>query len=199
MKLLIVTQAVDTEDPILGFFVRWIEEFAKHVGRIEVICLKEGKHDLPVNVRVHSLGKEKKPPRLWRRLVYTFRFLSLIWKLRHDYDVVFVHMNVEYVILGAIFWRLLGKKVGLWYLHKSVTLRLRIAVFLTHYVFTGSQESLRLQTPKMRILGQGIDMELFSSVPRKVPEVFTVLFVGRLSPVKDVETVIAAASLLRKR
>jgi len=23
MKLLIVTQAVDTEDPVLGFFVRW--------------------------------------------------------------------------------------------------------------------------------------------------------------------------------
>ena len=31
MKLLIVTQAVDTEDPVLGFFVRWIEELGKHV------------------------------------------------------------------------------------------------------------------------------------------------------------------------
>ena len=39
-KLLIVTQAVDTEEPALGFFVRWIEELAKRVESVEVICLK---------------------------------------------------------------------------------------------------------------------------------------------------------------
>ena len=58
MKLLITTQAVDTDDPVLGFFVRWIEEFAKHAERVEVVCLREGKHGLPPNVRVHSLGKK---------------------------------------------------------------------------------------------------------------------------------------------
>jgi len=58
MKLLVVTQVVDTEDPVLGFFVRWVEELAKHVESVEVICLREGKHMLPVNVHVHSLGKE---------------------------------------------------------------------------------------------------------------------------------------------
>ena len=59
MKLLIVTQIVDKNDPILGFFHRWIEEFAKHVEHIEVICLKEGKHKLPSNVHIHSIGKEQ--------------------------------------------------------------------------------------------------------------------------------------------
>ena len=59
MRLLIVTQAVASEDSVLGFFVRWIEEFAKHCERIEIICLKEGKHRLPANVCVYSLGKEK--------------------------------------------------------------------------------------------------------------------------------------------
>lgn len=195
MKLLIVTQVVDTEDPVLGFFVRWIEEFAKHYERIEVICLKEGKYHLPANVRVHSLGKEHGVS----RVKYIFNFYKYIWNLRHEYDAVFVHMNVEYVILGGILWRLLGKKVGLWYLHKSVTLRLRTAVFLTQYVFTGSPQSLRLQTPKVYILGQGIDMAVFSSIPREEPEVFTALFVGRLSPIKGVEMLIEAAALLRKR
>ena len=195
MKLLIITQVVDERNPVLGFFVRWITEFAKQCEHVEVICLWEGRHRLPENVKVHSLGKERGVS----RVKYILNFYRYIWKLRRSYDFVFVHMNVEYVVLGGIFWRLLGKKVGLWYLHKSVTLRLRAAVLLAHYVFTGSQQSLRLRTIKKHIMGQGIDMELFSTLPRKVPEVFTALFVGRLSPIKSVETLIEAAALLRKR
>lgn len=59
MKLLIVTQVMDTEHPILGFFVRWVEEFAKHCEQVHVVCLEAGKHSLPANVTVHSLGKER--------------------------------------------------------------------------------------------------------------------------------------------
>lgn len=159
MKLLIVTQAVDTEDPVLGFFVRWIEEFAKHIERIEVICLKEGKHSLPANVRVHSLGKERGAA---SRAAYTFRFLSLAWRFRRDYDAVFVHMNPEYVVLGGLFWRLWGKKIALWYTHKSVNIKLRIAVFFSHIVFTASKESFRLRTKKLHVMGHGIDTDFFS-------------------------------------
>ena len=120
MKLLIVTQTVDIKDPVLGFFVRWIEEFAKHVEHIEIICLKEGQYTLPSNVRVHSLGKEKNLPLFVRRILYAVRFKFFVWRLRHDYDAVFVHMNPEYVVLGGLFWRLLGKKISLWYTHKSI-------------------------------------------------------------------------------
>ena len=85
MRLLIVTQTVDSGDPILGFFHRWIEEFAKHTERIEVICLREGFHALPANVRVHSLGKERGAA---GRATYALHFLSLVWRLRHDYDAL---------------------------------------------------------------------------------------------------------------
>ncbi len=40
-RILIVTQTVDTQDPVLGFFVRWIEEFAKHAEELTVICLEK--------------------------------------------------------------------------------------------------------------------------------------------------------------
>ena len=70
MKLLIVTQKVDKNDPILGFFHRWIEEFARHVEFVTVICLGVGEYSLPVNVKVLSLGKEKKKS----RLKYIFMF-----------------------------------------------------------------------------------------------------------------------------
>ena len=58
MRLLICTQAIDKNDPILGFFHRWVIEFAKHFEHISVICLREGTHTLPENVSVYSLGKE---------------------------------------------------------------------------------------------------------------------------------------------
>ena len=116
MKLFVVTQAVDSEDPVLGFFVRWVAELAKHFERIEVVCLKEGEHDLPKNVRVHSLGKpssakatEGTGAQLVLRFRYAVRFKLLAWRLRREYDAVFVHMNQEYVLLAGWLWKLLGK------------------------------------------------------------------------------------------
>ena len=58
MKLLIITQKVDRNDPILGFFHRWLEEFAKNCEQVTVICLYKREYNLPGNVKVLSLGKE---------------------------------------------------------------------------------------------------------------------------------------------
>src|SRR3989344_2582413 len=99
MRLLICTQAVDKDDRVLGFFHTWLIEFAKHFKQITIICLKEGAHTLPNNVLVYSLGKEKGHPPHLSKLVYAWRFVRLAWKLRKNYDAVFVHMNQEYVLL----------------------------------------------------------------------------------------------------
>ena len=121
MRLLVLTQKVDKNDSILGFFHRWIEEFAKHSEHVIVVTLEEGKHDLPKNVSVYSLGKEKGASKV--KILFTFYLL--VFNLRHRYDAVFVHMNPEYVVLGGLLWRLLGKRVSLWYTHKRVGLKLR--------------------------------------------------------------------------
>lgn len=180
MRLLIITQVVDTGDSYLGFFARWIEEFAKHAERVEVICLKEGKHSLPGNVRVHSLGKEHGAS----HITYVFNFYRYIWSLRHDYDAVFVHMNPEYVVLGGIVWKALHKRIALWYMHKTVNLMLRLAEHGADIVFTGSKESFRLPSRKVRVMGHGIDTEFFMPDPR-VQRGDWYLSVGRLMPSKD--------------
>ncbi len=192
-RLLIITQSVDLNNPILGFFHRWIEEFAKHCQHVTVICLEKGKYDLPVNVRVLSLGKEQKKS----RLQYVSRFYSYLFKYRKEYDAVFVHMNPEYVILGGALWRLWNKKSVLWYTHKAVSAKLRFAVMLINKALTASAESFRLPTKKLRIVGHGIDTVFFSpDLNIKRGEWW--LSVGRLMPSKRHDVAIREAAQSHK-
>ncbi len=191
MRLLICTQKVDRDDPILGFFHGWIIEFTKHFDSVIVVCLEEGKHELPANVRVLSLGKEKVKRQKAKgkiasqkskfeadtfqapssqllassfsdRLRYAARFISIICRERNNYDAVFVHMNQIYVILGGLLWKAWNKKIGLWYTHRAVHLQLRLAACLSDEIFTAAPESFGLKTKKLHIIGHGIDVESFA-------------------------------------
>jgi len=191
MKLLIVTQMVDENDPILGFFCPWIQEFAKHCSKITVIALSVGKHHMPSNVSVHSLGKDKG----YGRFTYTVRFYKYIWSMRNKYDVVFVHMNPEYICMAGIMWRILGKRIALWYTHKSVTPKLRIAEFLSNIIFTASQESFRLQSKKVHVVGHGIDTNFFTP-NENINRDNWLLSVGRLTQSKRHDLAIHVAALV---
>ncbi len=196
MKLLIVTQVVDSEHPALGFFTRWIEEFARQCDSVEVLCLARGAYHFPPSVRVASLGKDEGKPkavwlwRLWRESV----------RRRHAYDAVLVHMNPEYVVYAGLLWRLLGKRVVLWYTHKSVSRALRFAARVVHAIATASPESLRLQTPKKCVVGHGIDTRALTPLPpRPAAPPFSLIAVGRVAPVKRYEFLLRVCALLTAR
>lgn len=199
MKLLVVTQVVDKDHPILGFFWTWLISFARAFEKVTVICLLRGPTaDLlskEHNVEVLSLGKEEGVP----RAEYLRRFRKYIRERRGEYDCVFVHMNPEYVILGGTEWRRWGKKIIFWYTHGAVTLRLRAAVLLSHATFTATRKSCRVRSGKVRVVGHGIDTEYFCP-PRKrmVSETLKFITVGRISPVKDYETMIRALGRVKE-
>jgi hypothetical protein len=73
-NLLVVCQKVDEDDDLLGFFVGWIREFAKNFEKVFVITLAKGKYDLPSNVEVYSLGKERGDS----KFVQLFRFYKYL-------------------------------------------------------------------------------------------------------------------------
>jgi len=58
MNLLIITQKIDEEDSVLGFFVRWVEEFAKRCVQVTVACLEKCAYHLPSNAKMLYLGKD---------------------------------------------------------------------------------------------------------------------------------------------
>ncbi len=194
-RLLICTQSVDADDPILGFFLRWIHVIASQVDEVVVICLRTGNYRVPSNVTVYSLGKEQGKGRFY----HIFQFYRFIIAKRTGYDHVFVHMNPEYVILGGWLWRWWGKKVLLWYTHKAVNLRLRLAEKLTTTIFTASRESFRLSSKKVVVVGHGIDMAAALPMMPRVGGRLSLLWVGRISPVKDLETAILACHILRNK
>lgn len=195
MKLLIITQVMDKEHPILGFFHRWVEEFAAHCEHVSVICLQSGEYSFPENVKVYSLGKEEGKG----RLTYLYRFYKFIWKLRHEYDQVFVHMNQQYVILGAPLWRSQGKKVGLWYAHGAVTNSLKLSLKLSNFVFTSTEQGMSISSAKRIIVGQGIDFEIFKNTQKKKNDILQLITVGRVSQSKNIETLLTACSILKEK
>lgn len=170
MKLLLCTQVVDKNDPVLGFFVRWIEEFKKHC-EVEVISLKD-------------LGSGGRIARAWR-------LLSLVWG--GEYDAVFVHMNPEYLVAAGWLWKLRGTKTALWYTHKSVDLKLWIAERFADVILTASKESFRLRSNKVRVMGHGIDTDFFCPDPGVVRGGH-LLSVGRLMKSKRHDLAIEAAA-----
>jgi glycosyltransferase involved in cell wall biosynthesis len=180
MRLLICTQAIDKDDANLGFFHRWVEEFALHCEFIYIICLREGKHSLPDNVRIYSLGKEEGTSRLIRLR----RFYKYIRAFKDDYDGVFVHMNPEYVVMGGFLWHRWGKKIALWYTHKNVDTKLRVAMRFVDRVFTASKESFRLASNKVVVMGHGIDTGVFKPNMRESSIETRIITAGRIAPSK---------------
>ncbi len=193
MKILVITQTVDIHNTTLGFFTRWIEEFGTRFDEVKVICLFEGAHSRPSNITVHSLGKEilveerSQKLEVRKRIHYIIKFYQYIWKYRNEYDTVFVHMNQEYVVLGGLLWKILGKKVFFWRNHPYGNIWTRIAVSFSDRVFCTAAESFTARYRKTRIMPAGVDTKIFRYFNLVKRDPGSLLVFGRIAPVKRVE------------
>jgi len=195
MRLLVITQKIDVGDDMLGFFHSWVEMLSNRYEKVEVICLQEGKHSLPANVKVYSLGKEKG----FSKLRYILNFYKYLWRLRSEYDAVFVHMNQEYVVLGWPLWKALGRKVYFWRNHPIGGLSTKLAVFFSDVVFCTSPFAYVAPYKKTVLMPVGIDTDQFAMPEESQSRKKAVLFLGRIAPIKKPEVLIEATSLLKDR
>lgn len=197
LRLLMVTQAVDLDHPILGFTHTWVNALARRVDELHVVTLVAGRHNLADNVVLHAYG----PPaashsRLSRFWFYNRCFAQLILG-DQQVDAVFVHMIPRWVILALPYTKLRQVPVVLWYAHGAVSRQLRLAHRLADRVVTSSPESYPLRDEdRVVTVGQGIDTKHFRPAVRQPDSLFRVLSVGRLSPVKQHESLIEAAHIL---
>jgi glycosyltransferase involved in cell wall biosynthesis len=109
-------------------------------------------------------------------------------------------MNPEYIDAAGCLWRLLGKRVVLWYAHKSTPWTLRFAMPFIDIVATASSESFRIDSPKVRITGHGIDLGRVSSTRTPSTDgTIRLISTSRIAPVKHVDVLIKAFLELKRR
>ncbi len=184
MRLLWLNLATDLDDPVLGFTTSWIREIAKFVDSIQVITMRLGRAELPENVQIYSVGKEKsfsEPRRIWEFYRHVLRILR-----QEPVDVCFSHMIPIFTVLGYLPLKLHGVPMITWYAHRQRTLILRVAHYLSDRMVSINENSYPYRGRKLRTLGHGIDTELFkptTTISATHPPL--ILFVGRLSPIKD--------------
>lgn len=180
--VLVALQAVDEDDPLNGFLVRWLMAFADRVPSVTVMALRVGRHTLPPNIRVIPFRPKGSRSRM--RVIWTL--LSVVWRHRRAYDAVFVRQDAQYVVFAGWLWRLLGKRVVFWFTHyRARTAWFWLAAGMSHEMVTAVPESNPVSSALK--VGHHIDTDLFTDTGRTTSrEPLRVLIFGRVSPVKRV-------------
>jgi glycosyltransferase involved in cell wall biosynthesis len=193
MNLLVFNLVMDTLHPVLGFTTDWVNELASRVDRVEVVTMQAGRIEVRSNVRVTSVGRElgySKPRR-------TFEFYRVLDGVLREtrIDACFAHMMP---LFCAMSWPVLRSRVPrvLWYAHRQVSPTLRLATLAADRVVSASPSSFRIATPKLRIVGHGIDTKRFRPDPRPRSGPFRLLTAGRISKIKRVELLLSAIERL---
>lgn len=182
-------------DDILGFIHGWVEKLSRKLDKLYVVCLSKGEHHLPQNIEIFSLGKERgysKLRQLWRLEKFLFKKLP-------EVDGVFAHMCPIYAVASIPLAKIFRKKIVLWYAHYKDSFLLKLASLGVDQVVTSIKGACKIKTKTVKALGQGIDTERFKPDTQKNAPEIKLLFLGRVTPVKNLEILIEALSLLEKR
>jgi glycosyltransferase involved in cell wall biosynthesis len=197
-----LVQKIDLDDPILGFTHSWIERLAQRVERLYCIGLMVGRHDLDESgVKVFSLGKER-DYRLFPDLQYLFNLYRVLGEIERDggVDILFSHMAPVFAIAAAPYARWRRVPLVQWYAHPTVNWRLKLAHLFCTRIVTSLPTAYLYKHDKVSVVGQGIGTDFFSpDGGRKEERMPVILCVGRISPAKELETLLHASARLRKR
>ncbi len=199
-RLLVCTQEMNKKSSTLGFMHAWATKLSAKYDSVIVICLYSGEYNLPENVKVISLGKEHLGNKRFAKLKYALNFYKGIFSERNNYDKVFVHMNDEYVVLGGIFWKLLGKKVVLWSNHHYGTwIRVLGTKFVDKVFYTSkfSYTADKSKFPQGMQMPVGVDVESLNTKEEFVVPNNSILSLGRLDPSKKPEIILKALKKLQ--
>lgn len=147
MKLLVITEKLDQSDESALYFEGMLRDLAARCT-LTVMVLENRSHALPKEANVVSLGKERGVSRVG----YLLNFYRFVFGHAGAYDAVLVHRNPVYVVLGGVFWRLMGKRVTLWYNHAYRDWQLSLAAALANRIISPSSSGFPFKTKKLRVV-----------------------------------------------
>jgi glycosyltransferase involved in cell wall biosynthesis len=186
MKLVVVTQRVDPDDPALGATVPMLRALAGRVDELVVLTLAARDAGLPPNVRVRSIAAPNQALR-------GARFArALAPELRSRDFAVLAHMSPIYAVLAAPLVRPLRRPLLLWFTHWRASRLLRLAERVSTRVLTVDRLSFPFESAKVTPIGHGIDVAALPCV-EQADGPLRLLALGRTSPAKGLDAIVAAS------
>lgn len=197
MNLLMFNLKLDVNDPPLSFTNDWVNEFAKHVDHLYLITMEKGVYEVPDNVQVFTVGLGKGVPK-WKKTANFYRHLFGILR-KNKIDGCFSHMQPIFSILAGPILNILNIPLVTWYAHPKINLTLKLAHFFSNHTVASLYSAYPYKKNKLTVIGQGIDTQLFQKIPMERPAKTThLLYSGRISSIKNIETLVKAVALLKK-
>jgi len=162
-----------------------------------VLTPRRGRADLPPGVTVHPFGS--RPPLQVARA--SARFYARLARVVRGVDLAFVAQGGHYPAL-LLPWKLVSRRpVYQWKAMPHISARMRFyARYCDDLVFTATPGSFPLAGDSVRVVGHGIDTELFAAPHPGAPAPGRDLVtVTRIAPVKRLEEMIRAVAEVRRR
>lgn len=195
LRVVYVCKAVDEADPCLANQVRWIRALAARddVEQVTVLTPYHGRASLPGNVTVRPFGA--RPPLRFLRVVGRF---NLALARGPAADIYFVSQGGPYPVL-LLPWKLAtGRPLYQWKAMPHISARMRFyARFCDDLVFTATPGSFPLPSDKVRVVGHGIDTDLFRPSAGTPPR--DLVYVTRITPVKRLDHAVQVVDECRRR
>ena len=199
MNVLVVNFEMDPASGVLAWQYHVARQLARHCRRVVVLTNRIGVLDRPANMEVQLFPRWLfRAP--WRLIGGKWWVNVLVWKLcrLRAIDACFIHMNMEWGYRLAPTFAALRIPVLLWYAHGTVSKRLRLAHRCVTRVVTSTPEGFRLPSDKLKVIGQGVNTEVFALQPREAAAA-DVITVGRISRRKRIDLMVDAFALLCER
>lgn len=207
MKVIILADSVDPNTPnTSGFLFDWIVELSQYVDKIDVIThTKVKQQPLPENVSLQVNSGNNS-------LIRNYQLLKKTVSLARNSDtVIFSHMLEVNAVVGGLVGKLLHKPSFFWYCSGydvSSNLPARFAFRLNTIITCNDATKQRYIHAfghrfdnKIKVVGHGVNTRRFAgdikTVGKQSP--IKILYSGRISPIKDIQTLLTAVSKLSKK
>jgi glycosyltransferase involved in cell wall biosynthesis len=190
VKLVVITQRVDPDDPVLGATVAKLRALAARVDELVVLALRVRDADLPSNVRVRAFDAPGQPLKAARLLA------ALAPELRQRPVAVLAHMAPVYAVVAAAVTRPLRVPLLLWFTHWRASRTLELAERASTRILSVSARSFPLPSSKLVATGHGIEVPAELPPSRADDGVLRLLALGRTSPAKGLGALLEATALL---
>jgi glycosyltransferase involved in cell wall biosynthesis len=198
MRLLVINFEMDRLSRTMPWSQQVVDLLAERCEQVVVLTSRVGDYRPPANVYVHLVPVRPMgvPQRFGSRWLLNYTVLRLVRQYR--LDACFIHMAIAWAYRLRPTFALCRMPVLLWYAHGTVTSELRRALRSADRVVTSTPEGFRLPSPKVRVIGQGVDTNLFTP-PATGTRGCEIIAVTRISPRKRIDLLVDVIQVIRSR